>query len=54
LKSPEFQDLFQKMVAHAPQERANIVDIVNHPWLNGDVADKDTIHAHFSKCDEQL
>ena len=32
--SPEFKDLFEKMVCPKPEDRINITEIKKHPWLN--------------------
>jgi serine/threonine protein kinase len=31
--SPEFRDLFQKMVAYDPNDRISTEQILEHPWL---------------------
>lgn len=30
--TPEFRDLFEKMMRYEPSERLSIAAIVNHPW----------------------
>ena len=31
--SPEFKDLFKKMVAYKPSDRPTIEQILNHDWM---------------------
>ena len=36
--SNEFKSLFSAMVAHDPQERLSIADVIGHPWMQGEIA----------------
>jgi len=50
--SPEFKDLFQKMVALDPKKRPTIEQILAHPWMQGPVVDKESWKADFMRRKE--
>ena len=39
--SPDFQDLVNKMLALEPQDRLSAMEILDHPWPNGETATKE-------------
>ena len=45
--SKEFKDLFTKMISFNPKERPTIEEIINHPWMKGEVATKAEIISDF-------
>jgi len=47
--SPEFKDLFQRMVALDPKKRPTIEDILQHPWMQGPVVDTESWRADFMR-----
>lgn len=47
--SPEFKDLFEKMMAINPCHRLSIEDIFAHPWMRGEFATKAAIKTEFQK-----
>ena len=48
--SPEFRDLFEKMVALDPNARLTIDEILNHKWLTeGEIASPEQIKSEFKQ-----
>lgn len=52
--SPEFKDLFERMLALNPKERITIQEIVAHPWLKGTTATASQIATEFKARKTQL
>jgi len=52
--SDEFKDIFEKMVALDPNSRLTIDDILNHPWLEGDIATAEEIKHEFKQRNKQV
>jgi len=47
LYSPEFKDLFEKMMSLSPSQRPTIEQVLAHPWMNGPVPSDAEIRADF-------
>lgn len=47
--SPEFKDLFEKMMASDPSNRLTVDEVLNHKWLEGPVTSYDEIKEDFDK-----
>lgn len=47
--SPEFKDLFEKMLSFDADLRPNYEDILSHPWMMGDLPTEAEIHQQFSE-----
>lgn len=45
--SPEFKDLFQRMMALDPSDRITVDQIFEHPWMQGPRTSYDAIKADF-------
>ena len=45
----DFKSLFSSMVSFDPKERPNLKDILQHPWLKGEVASQLEINEEMSK-----
>ena len=47
--SPEFKDLFEKMMALNPNHRPKLEDILAHPWMQGEFATEAQILTEFKR-----
>jgi len=45
--SEDFKDLVTNMLQHSPNMRLGLVDIVGHPWMQGEIASDQEIHEEF-------
>jgi serine/threonine protein kinase len=52
--SEEFKDIFEKMVSLDPNSRLSIDDILNHPWLEGEIATPEEIKYEFKKRNKEV
>lgn len=47
--SPEFKDLFQRMIQVSPKKRPTIEEILAHPWMQGEDSTAEEIFADFTQ-----
>ena len=47
--SEEFMDLVTRMMQFTPNSRLSIAEVMNHPWLQGEMATHDEIRANFTQ-----
>ena len=47
--SPEFKDLFEKMMALNPNHRPKLEEILAHPWMQGEYASDAEIQIEFKR-----
>jgi 5'-AMP-activated protein kinase catalytic alpha subunit len=47
--TPEFKDLFEKMMSLNPTQRPTIEEILVHPWMQGSVPSTEAIKVDFSR-----
>ena len=52
--SPEFKDLFKKMVALNPENRLSIDEILAHEWFKGSTSRKTKVQETFDKLHELI
>lgn len=50
--SPEFKDLFQRMLALEPKKRPTIEEVLAHPWMQGPIVDQESWKADFIRRKE--
>lgn len=50
--SPEFKDLFVKMVSLDPKNRPTIEQILAHPWMQGPFVDAESWRTDFMRRKE--
>jgi len=47
--SPEFKDLFEKMMASDPSNRLTVDEVLSHKWMEGPVTPYDEIKQDFDQ-----
>lgn len=45
--SDEFKELVMSMMAAEPCMRPSLVDILSHPWMNGEIADLEEVRTYL-------
>ena len=49
LFSPEFKDLFEKMMTLNPKERPSLEEVLAHPFMQGEIATAEEAQAEFQR-----
>jgi len=48
----QFKELITMMFQHKPYQRLSLVDIISHPWFEGEMASAEQVREEFLRRDQ--